>query len=257
MIAHLWESTLVAGAAWILCRLVLASNHPRVRFAVWLTTSIKFIVPFTLIAEAGRLLGPRPWLATPLPQAAADVAPTSGAALAVTPFGLSSGPASSGEVPSMVTTTLLAVWIPGVIGLWPSAILFLHEWDHARRRDNLTAAVHMAGEAVFWFHPVVWWIGRRLIEERERACDQAVLEDAAATDYAEAILNVCKWYHPAPLGCVAGVTGADLRARIETVRGTRPSPLGDARVVLLGAAWPALVLVPLIVGLFTAPPLFA
>ena len=322
VLIHLWQSTLVAGAAWLFCRFVLASNRPQLRFLVWLTASIKFLIPFAVLVEAGRLLGPRPELATPAPQAAAETVSTSGAALAVTPFGLSTGPAGSPDVAAMITTAILAVWIlgvlcvvaswvrgwmhvraavrgatpaghfngvpvlesqtmhgdgvePGVIGLWRQAILLpkgldqslpseqlqavlLHEWHHARRRDNLTAALHMAVEAVCWFHPVVWWIGRRLIEERERACDQAVLDQAAAQDYAEAILNVCKWYRPAPIQCVAGVTGADLRARIETVlHGTPPSPLSDTRRVLLGAAWPALVLVPLLAGLFTAPPLFA
>ncbi|MCL2661061.1 MAG: hypothetical protein FWD64_11175, partial [Acidobacteriaceae bacterium] len=37
-----------------------------------------------------------------------------------------------------------------------------HELCHARRRDNLTAALHMVVSAVFWFHPFVWWIGREL-----------------------------------------------------------------------------------------------
>ena len=67
MIAHLWESTLVAGAAWLLCRFVLASNHPRVRFTVWLTASIKFLVPFALIVEAARSIGPRVVYAAPPP----------------------------------------------------------------------------------------------------------------------------------------------------------------------------------------------
>ena len=31
-------------------------------------------------------------------------------------------------------------------------------------RDNLTAALHMAAEAVFWFHPLVWWMERRMVE---------------------------------------------------------------------------------------------
>jgi beta-lactamase regulating signal transducer with metallopeptidase domain len=51
----------------------------------------------------------------------------------------------------------------------------------------------MLVEAVFWFHPLVWWIGARLLEERERACDEEVLRktgDPAA--YADAILMVCK-----------------------------------------------------------------
>ena len=53
--------------------------------------------------------------------------------------------------------------------------IIAHELCHIRRRDNLAAALHMAVEAIFWFHPVVWWLGTRLIEERERACDEAVL----------------------------------------------------------------------------------
>ena len=50
-----------------------------------------------------------------------------------------------------------------------------HELCHLRRRDNLTATIHMVVEAVFWFHPLVWWIRERLVEERERACDEEVL----------------------------------------------------------------------------------
>jgi len=46
-----------------------------------------------------------------------------------------------------------------------------HELCHVRRRDNLTAAIHMVVETIFWFHPLVWWIRARLVEERERACD--------------------------------------------------------------------------------------
>jgi bla regulator protein BlaR1 len=30
-----------------------------------------------------------------------------------------------------------------------------HEICHLRRRDNLTAALHMLVEAVFWFYPLV------------------------------------------------------------------------------------------------------
>ena len=51
-----------------------------------------------------------------------------------------------------------------------------HELCHVRRRDNLTAAMHMLVAALFWFHPFVWWIGARLIDERERACDEGAVE---------------------------------------------------------------------------------
>jgi len=99
---------------------------------------------------------------------------------------------------------------PGVVGflrpvlLLPEGILdrltpseletvLAHELCHLRRRDNLFAAIHMLVEALFWFHPLVWWIGARLVEERERACDEEVLRQGSEPRaYAEAILNVCK-----------------------------------------------------------------
>ena len=58
--------------------------------------------------------------------------------------------------------------------LTPSELetVLAHELCHVRRRDNLFASVHMIAEAVFWFHPMIWWIGARLVEERERACDE-------------------------------------------------------------------------------------
>src|SRR5580693_3897272 len=118
---------------------------------------------------------------------------------------------------------------PGVVGLlrpmllMPDGILerltplqleavLAHELCHIRRRDNLSAALHMIVEALFWFHPLVWWISVRLVEERERACDEEVLRRGGEPQvYAEALLNVCKYYLESPLGCVSGISGADLK----------------------------------------------
>jgi hypothetical protein len=97
-----------------------------------------------------------------------------------------------------------------------------HELCHVRRHDNLTSAIHILVEAVFWFHPLAWWIGARLVEERERACDEEVLRlGGDPRDYADAILNICKLYVESPLTCVAGVTGADLKKRIEAIMTNR------------------------------------
>ena len=97
-----------------------------------------------------------------------------------------------------------------------------HELCHVRRRDNLFATIHMIAEAVFWFHPLVWWIGARLLEERERACDENVLSlGNQPRVYADAILNVCKLYAESPLVCVSGVTGSDIKSRIEAIMTNR------------------------------------
>ncbi len=92
------------------------------------------------------------------------------------------------------------------------------KWSHVRRRDNLAAIVHLSAQAAFWFHPMVWWIGTRLVEERERACDEAVVSGGSEREaYAESILRTCRLFTESPLACVAGVTGADLKKRIEHI----------------------------------------
>jgi uncharacterized protein (TIGR03435 family) len=115
----------------------------------------------------------------------------------------------------------------------------------------------MIGEAVFWFHPLVWWIGARMVEEREQACDEEVLSLGNEPQvYAEAILNVCKLYVESPLTCVAGVTGADLKRRIEAIMINRIGlRLNFAKKVALGAAAVAALAVPVVVGTMHARPL--
>jgi bla regulator protein BlaR1 len=98
----------------------------------------------------------------------------------------------------------------------------------------------MAVEALFWFHPIVWWLERRLIEERERACDEYVLLSGSSPhDYAEGILEVCRFSkEPAPV-FVAGVTGSDLTRRIESIlqhQIGRPLSIERASALLAGAA---------------------
>lgn len=125
-----------------------------------------------------------------------------------------------------------------------------HELCHVRRCDNLAAAVHMLVEAIFWFHPLIWWIGARLVEERERASDEEVLRLGADPHaYAEGILKVCRFYLESSLFCAAGVTGSNLKKRIEAIMIHRiASKLELPKKVLLGAAGMASVLGPVVFG---------
>ena len=137
---------------------------------------------------------------------------------------------------------------------WPQLKAVLaHELCHVRRRDNLTAAVHMAVQAAFWFHPLVWWLGARLVDERERACDEEVLRlGNSPRAYAEGILKVCKLYVESPLACMPGVTGSDLRRRIETIMKNRiRRELGFGSKLLLAAAGIVAVAGPLAAGILT------
>jgi bla regulator protein blaR1 len=133
--------------------------------------------------------------------------------------------------------------------------IFAHELCHVQYRDNLAAALHMLVEAIFWFHPLVWWLGARLVEERERACDEAVVQSGYAPEvYAEGILEVCKLYLASPVACAAGVSGANLNQRIQSILTARVGgKLSRGKKLLLAAAGTLALAAPLVVGLANAP----
>ena len=134
-----------------------------------------------------------------------------------------------------------------------------HELCHVRRCDNLAGLFHMAVAAVFWFHPAVWWIGSRLVAERERACDEEVLLGGCrSATYADAILRVCELCVESPVPCVSGVSGANLTERIEAIAANRVGRgLNGLRKAALSSALLAALAAPLFLGLLRAPYLHA
>jgi uncharacterized protein (TIGR03435 family) len=179
----------------------------------------------------------------------------------------------AGMWPAMRLVSSTARLEPGVFGifrpvLWlPVGIgdrldnaeleaILAHELCHARRRDNLAAAVHMAVEAIFWFHPLVWWLGARLTEERERACDEEVVRMGGEPQvYAESILKVCEFYLASPVACAAGVTGGGLKKRIEGIMGNRRlRSLSLGKKILLAVAGLMAVGAPIVAGVMALPP---
>ena len=311
---HLWQSTLLAA---VIGGLAVVFRHARasVRYGLWLTASVKFLVPFAALEMLGRWLGPqfRPPAeadAAFIVRAAEPFAPPPVAAGAV--HAMSSAPAGVSWDPTGVLIgawalgfmIVVAIWMarwakirpllrqatpvalaapmpvlttpdmmePGLFGLWRPVLLIpetlfehlerpaiealvAHEVCHYRRRDNLTAAVHMLVEALFWFHPMVWWIGGRLVEERERACDEAVVgsgHDPAA--YAEGLLECCRLFLQSPLRCVAGASGSDLSRRVESIMTSLPRPsLSRACKAGLAAAAICALASPVAAGWLTTP----
>ena len=168
-------------------------------------------------------------------------------------------------MPGVDVRSTPGVMEPGVVGLWrpvllvPSGIeddltprqlasVLTHELCHVRRRDNMTAAVHMIAEAVFWFHPLVWWIGSRLVDERERACDEEVVRTLGEPQtYAEGIVNVCRRYVESPLVCVSGVSGSNVKNRIRDIMTNRAvAKLSVAKKAVLAAVGTVAVVAPIL-----------
>jgi hypothetical protein len=79
---------------------------------------------------------------------------------------------------------------------WPDGKLdavLIHEHEHARRHDPLFQWLALLNRAVFWFHPLAWWLERRLSALSEEACDVAVLQHGHDPgDYSEYLLDLAR-----------------------------------------------------------------
>jgi uncharacterized protein (TIGR03435 family) len=318
LLTHLWQSTLFALAIGVVA-LLFRGYDARLRYWLWCAATVKFLVPFALLAAMGRALpgasivrvsvAPQlslalsrigqPFVVPELASSAALAAPGVDwlhAAIVIAWFlgcefvailrlrawrVVRASLRASEPVAHLIAPSARGLRVracpsplePGVVGLWRPTLLVprgietrlrpaeldavvAHEACHLRYRDNLTAALQMIAEAVFWFHPLVWWIGGRLVQERERACDEHVLRSLDNPRvYADAIVNVCKTYVDARLACVPGVGSSDLRRRIERImRNERSEPAPRWTRIGLVAAAVATVVVPIAAGAASSAP---
>jgi bla regulator protein BlaR1 len=328
---HLWQSTLFVVAAGLVT-LSLRKNRAQVRYCIWLTSSVKFLVPLSLLTWLGSHLA---ILSSPLriqPGFYYAIEQVSQPFAQREPRVISSGahPTDHSNLVYMLSVIFTVAWLcgffallfiwwvrwrrvsammrhalplsegrevevlrrverigrvwtpikllasradlePAICGIassaliWPEGIserlqdaeleaILTHEVWHVRRRDNLTAAMHTAVETVFWFHPLVWWLGARLVEERERACDEEVLQSGHEPQiYAESILKTCQFCVESPRACAAGVTGAHLKERITRIM-TQPlaDQLSFARKLLLATIGISAVAGPVVFGMVNA-----
>jgi TonB family protein len=72
-------------------------------------------------------------------------------------------------------------------------LVLAHELAHARRRDWLITLGSEVLRAVYWFNPVLWIVCRRLRQESEQACDDAVLNRGVeGAEYAEHLVDIAR-----------------------------------------------------------------
>lgn len=163
---------------------------------------------------------------------------------------------------------------PGLVGLFKPTILLsrelamqlsaeqlqsicVHEWAHARRRDNIAAVAQMLVQSLFWFHPLVWWIGRQMLETREQACDEIVIGDGNDPDtYARSVLSACRYAVETRAAVTARASGGNLQARLKDILGARiPGRIGWPKRAVLGVAASATIALPVMAGVNVLPPL--
>jgi beta-lactamase regulating signal transducer with metallopeptidase domain len=145
-----------------------------------------------------------------------------------------------------------ALVIPVAARAWPEErrrVVLLHELAHIARHDCLVQTLAFAAGALYWFHPGIWWVVRRLRVERELACDDRVLETGTAPrEYAGHLLEIAysSRRYRAPALAVAMARPHHLEGRMLAALNPalkRTVPPFHRR--LAGAAMAAIVLFPL------------
>ena len=66
-----------------------------------------------------------------------------------------------------------------------------HEISHVLRFDAAVNLLQVVVQAIFWFHPLVWWSNRKIRAEREKCCDEMVVArlNTPVKDYSKAIID--------------------------------------------------------------------
>ena len=88
---------------------------------------------------------------------------------------------------------VIPAWLLGELSPEELNQILLHELAHLRRRDDWTNLAQQIVKALFFFHPAVWWIEKKISLEREMACDDAVLAATAQPRaYAECLAHLAE-----------------------------------------------------------------
>jgi len=116
-----------------------------------------------------------------------------------------------------------AILLPEGASRWTPAearAVLAHELGHVARRDCLTQLVASVATAVYWFHPLAWYAARRMIVERERACDdRALIAGALPLRYATLLVDVLRAARQSafPAGVLAMAGPRELETRIRSI----------------------------------------
>ena len=131
------------------------------------------------------------------------------------------------HVPATVGCMRPVVLLPRCWPQWSEAKLqavFAHELAHLERADWLVITLAELNRAVYWFHPLAWFVRNRLSELAEQNCDDAVLAaDGDRTKYARYLLEVAgslttagARYRP-PTHSIAMARKPNVETRIEAI----------------------------------------
>lgn len=124
------------------------------------------------------------------------------------------------QMPFTVGSVRPRIVLPSSAQEWPIErleMVLAHELSHVLRLDSLSQNVAAIASALYWFHPLVWWMAHRMRAVAECAADDAVLAGGASPpDYAEELVLLAQKYRATAPGSPA-VLGGPFEKRIEAL----------------------------------------
>jgi beta-lactamase regulating signal transducer with metallopeptidase domain/Leucine-rich repeat (LRR) protein len=131
--------------------------------------------------------------------------------------------------------------------------ILAHELSHIARWDAGVNFLQVVAQAAYWFHPFVWWVNRKIRQEREKCCDEMAVAhlNTPPEHYTGAIVEALvaehRSVHPIPSLAIVGSV-RDIEERIRTM--LRPGKTFRTRPSLMAAT------VALLIALVTIPAAF-
>lgn len=95
--------------------------------------------------------------------------------------------------------------------------IVLHELAHIRRNDYLMNLIQSVLDTVLFFNPFTWWLTQYIREEREKSCDEMVLQFSDPYPYARALLSLEEPLSKKPLIMTAVGKRSHLFHRIKNI----------------------------------------
>jgi beta-lactamase regulating signal transducer with metallopeptidase domain len=136
------------------------------------------------------------------------------------------------------------VLMPAEAEQWPNdrrRVVLLHELAHVKRLDCLTQNIARLVCGIYWFNPLAWIAARQMCIERERACDDLVLNGGCkASDYAGHLVQIAQTFRRVPQAAgIAMARSSNLEQRVTAIvdgsraRHLRPAGLAGVLISIL------------------------
>ncbi len=129
---------------------------------------------------------------------------------------LVSGPVLIGQLKPLV---LLPIALVNQLSVKEVEAILAHELAHLQRYDYLLNAIQLFLEAVFYYHPAIWWLGTEIRMLREQCCDDlAIRYTGNSLTYAKTLLTVAEHQRQLPSQFALGLLGGNKRQLLHRIQ---------------------------------------